>query len=170
MFKKAIKIFIIFSILLVCLISLSLSISKYRLNKYSNIVVNDEIIDKDNIEYLFEKTNQNIIYIFLYDSDNDDCIYLDEVLLKEISNNHNGLLFEDIYKVAYEQSYRSYTQQIIKNTYNISSFPAIVALEKTETGFKTIDKFEYTTNQTNNINNLEKFLNRNHFFDINKKD
>ena len=170
MIKKGIKIFLIFSIIFAGLISLSLAISNYRINKYTNTVVNDEIIDYKNINYLFNKTSEPVIYVFLYDSDNDDCIYLDEVLLKKISNSHNGIIFEDIYKVVYEQSYRSYIQQIIKNTYNISSFPAIVALEKTENGFKTKDKFEYTLNQNNNIENLENFLERNQFFNINQKD
>ena len=170
MFKKGIKIFLSFTIIFVALIGLSLSISDYRLNKYTNTVVNDEIIDYKNIDYLFNKTSEPIIYVFLYDSDNDDCIYLDEVLLKRISNNHNGIIFEDIYKVVYDQSYRSYIQQIIKNTYNISSFPAIVALEKTDNGFVTKDKFEYTLNQNENIENLEKFLDRNQFFNINQKD
>ena len=170
MSKKGLKIFLLLTVIFFGLIGLSLAISDYRINKYTNTVVNDEIIDYKNIDYLFKKTNENVVYAFLYDLDNDDCIYLDEVLLKEISNHHNGIVFEDIYKISYEQSYRSYIQQIIKNTYNISTFPAIVALERTDTGFKTKDKFEYTSNQSYNITNLEKFLDRNHFFDINQKD
>ena len=168
--KRGLKIFLILTVIFFSLIGLSLMISKFRINKYTNTVVNDEIIDYKNIDYLFEKTNENVVYAFLYDSDNDDCIYLDEVLLKEISNHYNGIVFEDIYKISYEQSYRSYIQQIIKNTYSISSFPAIVALEKSDDGFTTKDKFEYTTNQSNNLTNLEKFLERNHFFEINQKD
>ncbi|MGN1343737.1 MAG: hypothetical protein ACI4U3_04105 [Traorella sp.] len=169
MYKKIIKIFLGISILLTLLIILSLSISHYRLTKYNNSVVNDEIIDYHDIEYLFTKTNQDTIYVFLYDKQDEDCIYLDEVLLKEISNKHNGIKFEDIYKVEYEQSYRSYISQIIKNSYNISSFPAIVSLQKTENGFIQIDCFEYTSDQNTNLTNLENYLNRNHFFEITQK-
>ncbi|WP_294561198.1 hypothetical protein, partial [uncultured Traorella sp.] len=98
-----------------------------------------------------------------------DCIYLDEVLLKEISYEHNGITFENIYKVEYEQSYRSYIRQMIQNTFNIRSFPAIVALTQTEDGYEKTDSFEYVINQEENLENLESFLERNHFFDISQK-
>lgn len=95
---------------------------------------------------------------------------MDEVLLKEISYNHNGLIFQDIYKVIYEQSYRSFISQMIKNTYQIKSFPAIVAIQKTTDGFEKLDSFEYTTDQKENLKNLNAFLERNHFFEISQKD
>lgn len=170
MFKKALKIIGILAFIFFILIFFSKSISNYRLNKYNNSVVNDEIFQNKKIDNIFEKTNSDTIYIFLYDPDSDDCIYLDEVLLKEISYEHNGILFEDIYKVTYEQSYRSYIQQMIKNTFNIKSFPAIVAIQKSEDGYEKIDSFEYVINQKENLKNLESFLDRNHFFDISKKD
>lgn len=171
MIKKTLKIFLVLSIIFTILICLSQLLSNYRLSKYNNSVVNDEIIHYEDVNLLFKKTNEDIIYIFLYDKENDDCIYLDEVLLKDISNNHNGIVFEEIYKVQYEQSYRSYIQQLIKNTYQINTFPAIIALQKDENGkYLTIDKFEYISDQNKNIKNLEAFLKKNHFFEISKKD
>lgn len=171
MIKKAIKIITIISILFFVLILSSLFLSNYRLSKYNNSVINDEIIPYDEVDRLFEKTTDETIYVFLYDKDDDDCIYLDEVLLKDISNNYNGIKFEDIYKVEYEQSYRSYIHQLIKNTYQIETFPAIVAIQKDDNGkFIKIDSFEYQTSQEKNEENLEAFLERNHFFEISQKD
>ena len=171
MSKNGLKIFLFLTVIFFGLIGLSLAISDYRINKYTNTVVNDEIIDYKNIDYLFKKTNENIVYAFLYDSDNDDCIYLDEVLLKDISNDHNGIQFHDIYKVNYEQSYRSYIHQLIKNTYQIESFPAIVAIKKTDDdSFIKTDSFEYQSDQEKNKKNLQAFLERNQFFEISHKD
>ncbi len=171
MIKKAIKIISIISILFTVLIASSLLLSKYRLGKYNNSVINDEIIQYNEIDRLFEKTTDTTIYVFLYDEENDDCIYLDEVLLKDISNDHNGIVFQDIYKVKYEQSYRSYIHQLIKNTYQIENFPAIVAIEKDgNNGFIKKDSFEYLSDQEKNEKNLEKFLERNNFFDVSHKD
>lgn len=171
MIKKVIKIISIISILFTVLIVSSLLLSKYRLSKYNNSVINDEIILYNEVDRLFEKTTDKTIYVFLYDEENDDCIYLDEVLLKDISNDHNGIIFEDIYKVKYEQSYRSYVHQLIKNTYQIESFPAIVAIEKDgNNGFIKKDSFEYLSDQEKNEKNLKEFLERNNFFEISHKD
>lgn len=171
MIKKTFKILSIISILFAVLIVSSILLSNYRLSKYKNSVINDEIIPYNEVSRLFEKTTDKTIYVFLYDDENDDCIYLDEVLLKDISNEHNGILFEDIYKVKYEQSYRSYIHQLIKNTYQIDTFPAIVAIQKVDDNrFKKVDSFEYLTNQEKNEMNLEAFLDRNHFFEISQKD
>lgn len=144
-------------------------ISNSRLSKYRNSVVNTELYDYQDIHDIFDKTNSEIIYVFLYDKDSDDCIYLDEVLLKQISYNHNGILFENIYKVVYEQSYRSYVTQMIHNTFDISSFPALVAVKKDGDSLIKVDSFEYISNQDENLENLEAFLERNGFFEIEKK-
>lgn len=170
MFKRGMNIFIVSCLFFGLCVCLSLWLSNYRLNKYNNSVVNDEIVEYTNIDYIYEKTNKDVIYVFLYDKDNDDCIYLDEVLLKEISNNHGGMKFEDIYKVEYEQSYRSYITQLIKNRYQVSSFPAIVTLKRTNDGYVNLDCFEYGSGQTTNLNNLEQYLQRNSFFTIIHKD
>lgn len=170
MIKKAIKILLIMTIIFSILILSSIFLSNYRLNKYKRSVVNDEIIPYDEVTRLFDKTTEDIIYVFLYDKEDDNCIYLDEVLLKDISNDYNGILFEDIYKVEYEQSYRSYVHQLIKNTYQIEKFPAIVAIKKDNEKYTKIDSFEYIANQEKNEENLEAFLNRNHFFEILQKD
>ena len=170
MYKKALKIILTLAVIFSVLIMISKMISDYRLNKYHNSVVNDQIYPYKKIDQIFEKTNSDTIYVFLYDADSDDCIYLDEVLLKEISYEHNGIIFEDIYKVRYEQSFRSYIHQMIKNTFNINSFPAIVAIQKNEDGYEKIDSFEYVVNQQENLQNLEDFLNRNHFFEKKQKD
>lgn len=170
MLKKILKIVAILVVLFSLLLIISKFISDYRLHKYNNSVVNDEVFPYNQIDSIFDKTNSDTIYVFLYDKDSDDCIYLDEVLLKEISYEHNGITFENIYKVEYEQSYRSYIRQMIQNTFNIRSFPAIVALTRTEDGYEKTDSFEYVINQEENLENLESFLERNHFFDISQKD
>ena len=171
MIKKAIKILSIISIIFAVLILSSILLSKYRLGKYNNTVVNDEIIPYNEVNRLFGKTTDRTIFVFLYDDENDDCIYLDEVLLKDISNDYNGIIFEDIYKVEYEQSYRSYVHQLIKNTYHIETFPAIVAIQKDGVdNFKKVDSFEYLADQDKNEKNLHSFLERNHFFEISQKD
>ncbi len=170
MLKKILKIVAILVVLFSLLLIISKFISDYRLHKYNNSVVNDEVFPYNQIDSIFDKTNSDTIYVFLYDKDSDDCIYLDEVLLKEISYEHNGITFENIYKVEYEQSYRSYIRQMIQNTFNIRSFPAIVALTKTEDGYEKTDSFEYVINQEENLENLESFLERNHFFEISQKD
>ncbi len=169
MLKKILKIVAILVVLFSLLLIISKFISDYRLHKYNNSVVNDEVFPYNQIDSIFDKTNSDTIYVFLYDKDSDDCIYLDEVLLKEISYEHNGITFENIYKVEYEQSYRSYIRQMIQNTFNIRSFPAIVALTRTEDGYEKTDSFEYVINQEENLENLESFLERNHFFDISQK-
>ena len=169
MLKKILKIAAILVVLFSLLLIISKFISDYRLHKYNNSVVNEEVFPYNQIDSIFEKTNSDTIYVFLYDEDSDDCIYLDEVLLKEISYEHNGITFENIYKVEYEQSYRSYIRQMIQNTFNIRSFPAIVALTRTEDGYEKTDSFEYDINQEENLENLESFLERNHFFDISQK-
>ena len=170
MLKKILKIVAILVVLFSLHLIISKFISDYRLHKYNNSVVNDEVFPYNQIDSIFDKTNSDTIYVFLYDKDSDDCIYLDEVLLKEISYEHNGITFENIYKVEYEQSYRSYIRQMIQNTFNIRSFPAIVALTRTEDGYEKTDSFEYVINQEENLENLESFLERNHFFDISQKD
>lgn len=170
MLKKILKIVAILVVLFSLLLIISKFISDYRLHKYNNSVVNDEVFPYNQIDSIFDKTNSDTIYVFLYDKDSDDCIYLDEVLLKEISYEHNGITFENIYKVEYEQSYRSYIRQMIQNTFNIRSFPAIVALTQTEDGYEKTDSFEYVINQEENLENLESFLERNHFFEISQKD
>lgn len=170
MLKKILKIVAILVVLFSLLLIISKFISDYRLHKYNNSVVNDEVFPYNQIDSIFDKTNSDTIYVFLYDKDSDDCIYLDEVLLKEISYEHNGITFENIYKVEYEQSYRSYIRQMIQNTFNIRSFPAIVALTRTEDGYEKTDSFEYVINQEENLENLESFLERNHFFEISQKD
>lgn len=170
MTKRIIKIILALSIPIVLLIGASYAISNYRLNRYHNSVVNDEEFSYKEINQLFKKTNSDTIYVFLYDKESDDAVYLDEVLLKEISYEHNGIIFEDIYKVVYEQSYRSYINQMIKNTYQVESFPAIITLTKTEDGFEKKDSFEYSTDQNENIKNLNRYLEDNGFFNISKKD
>lgn len=171
MIKKAIKILSIISVLFTVLIISSLLLSNYRLSKYNNSVINDEIIPYNEINHLFEKTSNDTIFVFLYDDENDDCIYLDEVLLKDISNDYNGITFEDIYKVKYEQSYRSYVHQLIKNTYQIETFPAIVAIKKNDNdSYEKVDSFEYLIDQEKNEKNLKSFLERNHFLEISQKD
>ena len=170
MIKKAIKIISIISFLFIILIASSLLLSKYRLGKYNNSVINDEMIQYNEVDRLFEKTTDKTIYVFLYVEENDACIYLDEVLLKDISNDYNGIIFEDIYKVKYEQSYRSYVHQLIKNTYQIENFPAIVAIEKDENGYIKKDSFEYLSDQEKNEKNLHEFLKRNHFLEVSHKD
>lgn len=169
MLKKILKIVSSLAVLFSLLLIISNFISEYRLHKYNNSVVNEEVFPYNQIDSIFEKTNSDTIYVFLYDEDSDDCVYLDEVLLKEISYEHNGITFENIYKVNYEQSYRSYIRQIIKNTFNIDSFPAIVAISKTEDSYEKVDSFEYVVNSEENLENLESFLERNQFFEISQK-
>lgn len=170
MLKKYLKIGIVGFVLLGILIFISVNLSNYRLNKYRDSVVNNLVYKNNQIDKVFENSDNDLAYLFLYDPNDDDCIYLDEVLLKQLSYDHNGIRFDQIYKITYEQSYRSYIQQLIRNTYSISSFPAIVAVKKTEDGFEKVDSFEYTVDQKRNADQLNKFLERNHFYEISQKD
>ncbi len=170
MIKKILKTGVFFLVIFALLLGASYLISQSRLHRYSNTVVNSETFSYRKIDAIFEKTNSDTIYVFLYDKDSEDCVYLDEVILKQISYEHNGILFEDIYKVIYENSYRSYIAQMIKNTYQIETFPAIVAIQKKDDTYEKLDSFEYTSDQKKNKKELNAFLERNHFFDISQKD
>lgn len=171
MLKKALKLVLVLFIVFTTLILSSQALSRYRLNKYNNSVINDEVFHYQDVDSIFNKTRYETIFVFLYDKENDDCVYLDEVLLKDISNDYNGIIFEDIYKIEYERSYQSYVKQLIRNTYHIESFPAIVAIQKGPNDTYTkIDSFEYSSNQEENLKNLEAFLERHHFLEVSKKD
>lgn len=156
-FKRSLIILVIFFLL----IGASLAISKYRRNQVQLSVVNKTTYQFSDLVSLLEEHDP--LYVMIYDSQSNDCIYLDEVLLKEISYEHEGIEFNEIYKITYDDLFRTYIYQTVKNTYHVASLPAIVTLQKTKEDFETLDAYEWVENPQENRENLEAYLIRNGF-------
>lgn len=161
------KIFIRFILLIGVigtLIISSIAYSNYRISLYSLSVVNStKIRESDILEMLRDEEDHQII-VMIYDSADENSIYLDEVLMKDISIEHNGWVFEDIYRVLYENTHKAYTAQIIKNTYHVDNLPALVLLELDGDNYKTLDFFSWNSNITEGKKQLIDFLERNNQF------
>lgn len=152
------------------LVVTSIITSYIRINQYKSSTLNHEIYQQDQLEQLFEDINSDQVTLFIYDVDNEDCLFIDEILLQQISYQYNGIRFDDIYKIQYENTYRSYIQQILKNTYHVDKIPAIVTIQKKDQGFEKIDAFEYSGIPETDHKNLEKFLERNEMLTASHKD
>lgn len=159
--KRTIRIVFIILVVFTGLICTSLAISQYRRNQVQLSVVNSKIYEQQAIPELFKLENTDTIHIMIYDKESNDCVYLDEVLLKEISYEHQGIEFENIYKIAYEDIYRAYTNQKIKNIYQVEAIPAIVKIKKTTSGFEKVDAYEWVGSPSEDKANLIDYLTRN---------
>ncbi len=159
--KRVIKVLVLILIILIALICASLALSNYRRNQVQLSVVNPVTYVQADIPSLFDEMNTDTLHLMIYDSENDDCIYLDEVMLKEISFDYDGTELDSIYKIVYEDSSRTYTNQTIKNTYQIQAIPAIVTIEQTESGFTKTDSFEWSGNTEEDKQALTDYLLRN---------
>lgn len=168
--KRFIQYFSIISVILLLLIVTSIITSYFKISEYQTSTLNHEIYSKDDLPQLFEDTHSDQVYIFIYDEENEDCRYIDEVLFQQISYQYNGIRFNDIYKVQYADTYRSYVTQILKNTFHVNAIPAIVSIEKTDKGYKKLDSFEYSGNPKTDSKNLEDFLQRNEMLTASHKD
>lgn len=159
--KKTFKIAAAAVAILAILAALSLLYTYMKLQKVNLSVVNAKLYKESEMTEVFESDEDHTLYVFVYDSENEDCIYLDEVLLRQISNENGEIHFDEIYKVNYKNSSSTYNNQIIKNLYSIESIPAIVKVQKTDTGFNTLDSFEWSANTKTDTENLMAFLKRN---------
>lgn len=137
--------------------------STYRANKYKISVVDQKKYQQSDIQSIFVEQHDESIYIMLYDDQNDDCIYLDQVLLKQISYENNGLLFENIHKISVSETSKTFNIQILKNTYHIESIPAIIKLNQDNEGYINEDSFQWSGNLENDTEQLNAFLIRNGF-------
>lgn len=170
MWKKSIKVIVGIAVILLLLIVTSIITSYIRINQYKTSTLNHEVYEQNQLNELFENVGSDTVTVFIYDADNEDCRYIDEILLQQISYKYNGIRFDSIYKIQYENTYRSYIEQILKNTYHVDKIPAIVTIKKNEQGFEKIDAFEYTGNPKTDRINLEDFLNRNEMLTASHKD
>lgn len=168
--KKLFKYISILALIILLLVVTSIITSYIRINQYKSSTLNHEIYQQDQLEQLFEDINSDQVTLFIYDVDNEDCLFIDEILLQQISYQYNGIRFDDIYKIQYENTYRSYIQQILKNTYHVDKIPAIVTIQKKDQGFEKIDAFEYSGIPETDHKNLEKFLERNEMLTASHKD
>lgn len=159
--KKTFKIAAAAAAILAILAALSLLYTYMKLQKVNLSVVNAKLYKESEMTEVFESDEDHTIYVFVYDSENEDCIYLDEVLLRQISNENGEIHFDEIYKVNYKDSSSTYNNQIIKNLYSIESIPAIVKVHKTDTGYDILDTFEWSANTKTDTENLTAFLKRN---------
>lgn len=159
--KKTFKIAAAAVVILAILAALSLLYSYMKLQKVNLSVVNAKLYKESEMTEVFESDEDHTVYVFVYDSENEDCIYLDEVLLRQISNENGEIHFDEIYKVNYKDSSSTYNNQIIKNLYSIESIPAIVKIHKIDSGYDILDKFEWSANTKTDTENLTAFLKRN---------
>lgn len=135
-------------------------------NKSSKIelsVVNKEIIKESQLTSLFESDTDSTLYLMIYDYDNDDCIYLDEVLLRNKSMENSEVLFDEIYKINYKNTVKAYNAQKIKNLYQVETIPSIVKVKKVDEKYEILDKFEWSSVEKENLENLDRFLKDNQF-------
>lgn len=170
MWKKSLKVIVAIAVILLLLIVTSIITSTLRMNQYQTSTLNHEIYEQNQLYQLFENIGSDTVTVFIYDDDNEDCRYIDEVLLQQISYKYNGIRFDSIYKIQYENTYRSYIAQVLKNTYHVEKIPAIVTIKMSDKGFEKIDAFEYTGNPTTDSTNLEDFLNRSEMLTASHKD
>lgn len=148
-------------ILLGALIFASIAYSNYRISLYSLSVVNEQKITESDIYEILKDDEDHQMIVMIYDPADENSIYLDEVLMKDISIAYNGLMFEDIYRVVYENTQRAYNAQIIKNTYDIPALPAIVVIEQKDHSFVTLDSFSWNNQISDGKTELLDFLGRN---------
>lgn len=161
--KKYLKGIIVTLIILTLLILISIMFSTYRANKYKISVVNQTKYQQNDIQSIFVEHRDESIYIMLHDDQNDDCVYLDQVLLKQISYENNGLLFEDIHKISVSETSKTFNIQILKNTYHIETIPAIIKLNQDSEGYINEDNFQWSGNLETDTKLLNEFLIRNGF-------
>lgn len=159
--KKTFKIAAIVVAILATLASLSLLYTYMKLQKVNLSVVNAKIYKESEMAEVFEKAENHTIFVFVYDSENEDCIYLDEVMLRQISNEFGEIRFDEIYKINYKNSSSTYNNQTIKNLYSIENIPAIVKVMKTDNGYDILDTFEWSADTKTDSENLKAFLKRN---------
>lgn len=135
-------------------------------NKTSKIVlsvVNKTVIKESQLANIFENDEDSTIYLMIYDPENDDCIYLDEVLLRNKSMENNEVSFDEIYKINYKNTVKAYNAQKIKNLYQVETIPCIVKVKEVEEKYEILDKFEWSTSEKENLENLDRFLKENKF-------
>ena len=165
--KKTLKIVAVAVAIFAILAALSLLYTYMKLQKVNLSVVNAKLYKESEITDVFEAAEDHTIYVFVYDSENEDCIYLDEVMLRQISNENGEIHFDEIYKINYKDSSSTYNNQIIKNLYSIESIPAIVKVKKLDSGYDILDTFEWSANTKTDIENLTAFLKRNELIPVN---
>lgn len=161
MLKKIIKIIMSVLIGLGFLIGISFLITYGRTSSINLSVVNPSIKKESQLSSIIEADEDQTIYVLIYDEENADCIYLDEVLLREISNANNEIIFDEIYRVQYKNSAKTYNNQTIKNMYQIETIPAIVKLTKTADVFEVLDKYEWIGQKEKDQQAINDFLIRN---------
>lgn len=169
MVKKIIKITMSVLILLGFLIGISFLITFGRTSSINLSVVNPLIKKEAQLPAIIEEDEDHTIYVLIYDEENADCIYLDEVLLREISNANNEIIFDEIYRVQYKNSAKTYNNQTIKNMYQIETIPAIVKIAKSENTpentFEILDKYEWIGHKEKDQQAINDFLIRNNLLD-----
>ncbi|GAA6426817.1 hypothetical protein [Dielma fastidiosa] len=165
--KKTLKIAAVAVAIFAILAALSLLYTYMKLQKVNLSVVNAKLYKESEITDVFEAAEDHTTYVFVYDSENEDCIYLDEVMLRQISNENGEIHFDEIYKINYKDSSSTYNNQIIKNLYSIESIPAIVKVKKLDSGYDILDTFEWSANTKTDIENLTAFLKRNELIPVN---
>ncbi len=165
--KKTLKIAAVAAAIFAILAALSLLYTYMKLQKVNLSVVNAKLYKESEITDVLEAAEDHTIYVFIYDSENEDCIYLDEVMLRQISNENGEIHFDEIYKINYKDSSSTYNNQIIKNLYSIESIPAIIKVKKLDSGYDILDTFEWSANTKTDIENLTAFLKRNELIPVN---
>ena len=165
--KKTLKIAAVAVAIFAILAALSLLYTYMKLQKVNLSVVNAKLYKESEITDVFEAAEDHTTYVFVYDSENEDCIYLDEVMIRQISNENGEIHFDEIYKINYKDSSSTYNNQIIKNLYSIESIPAIVKVKKLDSGYDILDTFEWSANTKTDIENLTAFLKRNELIPVN---
>ena len=163
MYKKVMLILLGIIVSLGVLGGISLMLSYNKTSRVNLSVVNQVTVKESQLDSLYEAADDNTIYLFIYDPDNEDCIYLDEVLLRNKSIENQEISFDKITKITYKNTTKAYTAQKIINLYQVETIPALVKIQKQGDKTVTLDKFEWSSSEEDNIKNLTRFLVDNKF-------
>ena len=119
----------------------------------------DNIKDSDVIDFLKEAGDQTA-YFLIYDNENPDCIYVDQVILNEIANEYQ-IQFDMIHRIIVKNTDSLYSRQKILNKYSIDTIPALVKVQLQGETILMLDKTSYQYSIPDDKAEVRSFLVRN---------
>lgn len=131
MLKKITVIALSFLIFIGCLTVASYWFSTRKATNIIKEVYNSQAYTYPYMDYI-DKLKEDTVFLFFYDENNDDCVYLKNVILPQISNKHDSIVFKNMYQINIEFIDDEVFIQTLKNAYQISTVPSIVRMDRNE--------------------------------------
>lgn len=131
MLKKITVIALSFLIFIGCLTAASYWFSTRKATNIVKEVYNTETFTYPYMDYIND-LKEDTVFLFFYDENNDDCIYMKNVLLPQISNKHDSIIFKNMYQINIDFLDDEVYIQTLKNAYQISTVPSMIRLDRND--------------------------------------